>query len=216
MLDTNVELIIAAHRHLHEYGLNPEHLRVVAPIVEISWMEMGWKEHLRRIAQAIQRSDRAEQWLAAFEQEEQVARSLIQQCEVANDIITILVIKPDELLVYGARNVGYVIYQSLGLQPPELIGQEMKRLGDQFHSISIEVSELEDYAGSRLLVAVFPDEKGSTAHSEMIFKSLYWSRLPAVQRKRVHLLDRDEWLPYNPVSIRLQLQRAVALFTSNQ
>ncbi|TKH42849.1 AraC family transcriptional regulator [Paenibacillus terrae] len=216
LLDTNIELIIAAKQHLHQYGLNPEHLRVVAPIVEISWMEMGWKEHLRRIAHAVQRSDRAEQWLAAFEKEEQAARSLIQQCAVAHEIITILVIKPDKLLVYGARNVGYIIYQSLGLRPPELIGQEMKKRGDQFHSIPIEISELAAYAGSQLLVAVFPDEKGSTAHSEKIFRSSYWSSLPAVQRNNVHLLDLDEWLPYNPVSIRLQLQRAVALFTSNQ
>ncbi|WP_068496903.1 AraC family transcriptional regulator [Paenibacillus kribbensis] len=216
LLNTNIELIIAAQQHLHEYGLNSEHLRAAAPIVEISWMEMGWKEHLRRIAQAIQRSEQAEQWLAAFEEEERAARSLVQQSTIVNEIITIVVMKPEGLFVYGARNVGYVIYQSLGLQPPELIGQEMKRLGDQFHSVSIEISELADYAGSRLLVIMFPDEKGSTAHTEMIFKSPYWSRLPAVQRNCVHLLDRDEWVPYNPVSIRLQLQRALALFTSNQ
>ncbi|MEC0180747.1 helix-turn-helix domain-containing protein [Paenibacillus peoriae] len=216
LLDTNIELIIAAKQHLHEYGLNPEHLRVIAPIVEISWMELGWKEHLRRIAHAIQRSEQAERWLAAFEDEERVARSLVQQSTIVNEIITIVVMKPEGLFVYGARNVGYVIYQSLGLKPPELIGQEIKRLGDQFHSVSIELSELADYAGARLLVIMFPDEKGSTAHTEMIFRSPYWSRLPAVQRNCVHLLDLDEWVPYNPVSIRLQLQRAVALFTSNQ
>ncbi|OAB41541.1 AraC family transcriptional regulator [Paenibacillus macquariensis subsp. defensor] len=216
LLDTNIELIIAASQHLDQYGLNAEHLRVVAPIVEISWMDIGWKEHLRIIAQIIQRRDRAERWLADFEEEEQAARLLVQDKGVAKEIITILVIKPEALFVYGARNAGYVIYQSLGLQPPARIKQQIEKHGDQFHSISIEVSELSDYAGDRIMVIVFPDVNGSTAHSEEIFKSNDWHKLSAVQQKGVHLLDRDEWIPYNPISIRLQLQRAVSLFTGNQ
>ncbi|WP_407872231.1 helix-turn-helix domain-containing protein [Paenibacillus sp. P36] len=216
LLNANIELIIAAKEHLHHFGLNPEYLRVVAPIAEISWMEMGWKEHLRLIARSIQRSDRAETWLADFEKEEQAARSLIQQTAVAKEILTILVIKPGKLLIYGGRNVGYVMYQSLGLQPPVRIEHEMRRHGDQFHSIPIELSELDEYVGSRILVIVFPDDNGSIAHSELVFNSPYWNKLPAVERNHVHHLDRDEWIPYNPVSIRLQLQRAIALFTGNQ
>ncbi|QJD83914.1 helix-turn-helix domain-containing protein [Cohnella herbarum] len=216
LLDHNVELIIAASQHLNHFGLSAEHLRAVAPVVEISWMEIGWKEHLRLIANAIERSDRAELWLAEFEQEEQAARSRVQQSGVANEIITILVIKPEKLLVYGARNVGYVMYQSLRLQPPAKIKLEIEKLGDQLHSIPIEISELAEYAGDRLLVIVFPDVKGSTAHSEAIFNSSYWHELSAVQRNNVHHLDMDEWIPYNPVSIRLQLQRAVELFAGIQ
>jgi AraC-like DNA-binding protein/ABC-type Fe3+-hydroxamate transport system substrate-binding protein len=216
LLDSGIELIIAASLHLNHFGLNAGHLRAVAPVVDISWMELGWKEHLRLIAKAIQRSDRAEQWLSEFEREEQAARAKVQQSQAVKETITILVIKPESLLVYGTRNVGYVLYQSLALQPPARIKQEIERLGDQFHSIPIALSELADYAGDRLLVIVFPDVKGSTAHSEAIFSSVYWDELPAVQRNQVHHLEMDEWVPYNPVSIRLQLQRAVALFTSIQ
>ncbi|WP_282942756.1 AraC family transcriptional regulator [Paenibacillus sp. RC67] len=216
LLDNNIELIIAASQHLYQYGMHAEQLRAVAPIVEISWMEIGWKEHLRLIARVIQRRDQAEQWLKDFEKEEHASRSLVKQSGAANEIISILVIKPEQLLVYGARNVGYVLYQSLGLQPPARIKQGIDERGDQFHSIPIEISELAEYAGDRILVIVFPDIKGSTAHSEAVFKSTYWYKLPAVQRNAVHLLDRDAWIPYNPVSIRLQLQRAVALFTNDQ
>jgi AraC-like DNA-binding protein len=212
LLEANIELIIAAKEHLEEYGLNAGQLRAVAPIMEVSWNEIGWKDQLRLIGRAIQRSDRAEQWLDAFEQEELEARAVVQRSAVANEIVTLLVIKPDELLVYGARNVGYVMYQSLGLRAPTLIENEIKRLGDQFHSISIEVSDLVDYAGDRILVIVFPDAKGSTAHTEAIFQSPYWSQLLAVQQKKVQLLELDDWVPYNPASIRLQLGRAVALF----
>lgn len=216
LLDHNIELIIAASQHLNHFGINAEHLRAVAPIVEISWMEIGWKEHFRLIAQVIERSDRAECWLAEFEQEEQAGRLQVQQSSVATEVLTILVIKPEKLLVYGARNVGYVMYQSLGLQPPARIKQEIEKLGDQLHSIPIELSELPEYAGDRILVIVFPDVKGSTVHSEAIFNSSYWYELPAVQRNSVHHLDIDEWIPYNPVSIRLQLQRAIELFAGIQ
>lgn len=214
LLEANIELIIAAKQHLEHFGLNAGQLRAVAPVVEIPWMELGWKDHLRLIGRVTQRSERAEQWLAEFEQEELAARAVVQHSAVAKEIMTILVIKPEGLLVYGARNVGYVMYQSLGLKAPALVEKEMKKLGDQFHSIPIDVTDLADYAGDRILVIVFPDEKGSTAHTEAIFESPYWKQLPAVQRNHLHLLDMDEWVPYNPASIRLQLGRAVALFDS--
>ncbi|MEK8127123.1 helix-turn-helix domain-containing protein [Paenibacillus filicis] len=218
LLENRIELILAAKQHLHQYGLNHMQLRAVAPVIEIEWMEMGWKEHLRLIARAVQQSERAERWLADFEQEERSARLQLQQSsgEAAKEVVTILVLRPEELLVYGARNVGYVIYQSLGLRPPPKIEREMQEKKDQFHSIPIGLPELADYAGDRLLVIVFPDEKGSTAHAESIFQSAEWNKLSAVRNNRVHHLEEEAWIPYNPVSIRLQLQRAVGLWTDHQ
>ncbi|WP_433923101.1 AraC family transcriptional regulator [Paenibacillus taichungensis] len=216
LLDANIELIIAANQHLHMNGLSSERLRSIAPIVEIAWMELGWKEHLRFIAQAIQRLEKAEQWLADFEREEQQAREAIQTSPIVNETLTILVIKPDTLQIYGIRNVGYVMYQSLGLRPSAKIAQEIERFGDQFHSVTIQLSQLQDYEGTRMLVIVFPDEKGSKAHSEGIFNSEYWKGLEAVKRNRIYHLEQEEWIPYNPVSIRLQLGRAVSLWTAIQ
>jgi len=213
LIETKTDLIIAARQHLHHFGLRTEELRAVAPVVEVPWDEMGWKEHLRLIARAVDRSQQAEQWMAVFEQEEQQAREIVKQLPVASEIVTILVLRPEELRVYGGRNAGYVLYRSLGLQPPALIDAEMKKLGDQFHSISITLAELAAYAGDRLLVIVFPDVQGSSAHAEAIFQSAVWKSLPAVQQNRVHQLYEEEWIPYNPVSIRLQLQRAVTLFS---
>lgn len=216
LYETKTELIIASKQHMNHYGMSPEQLRAMAPVVEVSWMELGWKEHFRLIARAIQRSERAEAWLAAFEQEETSARLAVQRSSVAGETLTILVVRPEELLVYGGRNVGYVMYHSLGLRPPLRIRQAMDKLGTPFHSMPIVLSELEEFAGDRIMVIIFPDSKGSTAHADAIFQSREWRDLAAVQRNQVHHLDVDDWVPYNPVSIRLQLQRAVALFTSIQ
>ncbi|WP_042163252.1 AraC family transcriptional regulator [Paenibacillus gorillae] len=216
LLEADIELIIGAQEHLDLSGFHAEHLRAIAPVAEVSWMDMGWKEHLRIIAQIIQRQERAEQWLAEFELEEQAARSLVKQSKAVNETITIVVIKPEQLFIYGNRNFGYVIYQSLGLNPPAKVKQQMDKLGDRFHSIPVDLSELGEYAGDRMLVIIFPDIKGSIEHSETVFKSGHWEELPAVRQGNVHVLDLDEWIPYNPISIRLQLQRAVGLFTANQ
>ncbi|WP_338552774.1 helix-turn-helix domain-containing protein [Paenibacillus sp. KS-LC4] len=216
LLAANVELIIAAKQHMQQVGLRTEQLRSVAPVVEITWMDIGWKEHLRLIAQAVQRVSVAEQWLDTFEQEEREARAIIEQSSFASEVITILVIKPEGLLIYGARNVGYVLYQSLGLRPPAKIAENMDKLGEKFHSVPIEAAELADYAGDRIVVIEFPDDKGSTLHAQSTFETPYWKELHAVQQKKVHVLNKDEWVPYNPISIRLQLGRAVALFMGNQ
>ncbi|WP_426334437.1 AraC family transcriptional regulator [Paenibacillus silvae] len=216
LLDADIELVIAANQHLALNGLGAESLRFVAPIAEIPWMELGWKEHLRLIAQAIQQSEKAERWLAEFDREEQHARALIQKSGLENETLTILVIKPDMLQIYGARNVGYVMYQSLGLRPSERIAQEIQRLGDQFHSVTIQLSELVHYESDWMIVIVFPDEKGSSAHSERILESDHWNGLAAVQHNRIIHLNQDEWVPYNPISIRLQLERALRLWTGVQ
>ncbi|WP_244862522.1 helix-turn-helix domain-containing protein [Paenibacillus sp. J22TS3] len=217
VLDVNgIEVVFAADMHMRHLGLSPERLRLSAPIVHIPWMEIGWKEQFRLLAHYIQRSDQAEQWLADFEQEEESARILVQQSKFANEVIMLLIIKPEEIRVYGARNAGYVMYRSLGLRPPVRIAQEIDKHGEQFHSIGIQLSDLEDYEADRILVIVFPDELGSTAHSERVFASLGWKNHRAVQGGGVHHLVMDEWIPYNPVSIRLQLERAVVLWTGNQ
>ncbi|MBB6695228.1 AraC family transcriptional regulator [Cohnella xylanilytica] len=216
MRDNGVDLIIAAGDHLSHLGLNPGRLREVAPVADVSWMEMGWKEHLRQIARLVGRSDRAERWLAEFEREESAARERMRRIAVAGETVTILVVKPDQLLVYGARNVGYVMYYALGLRPPAGIRREMERHGERFHSLPIELSRLGEFAGDRILSIVFPDARGSVAHSESVFHSSYWDELPAVQRHQTHFLEVDDWIPYNPISIRLQLRRAVALFAGDQ
>ncbi|THF75517.1 helix-turn-helix domain-containing protein [Cohnella fermenti] len=213
LVQNGIELIIAADEHLRELGLRAEQLRVVAPVMRISWMELGWREHLRLIASLLRRSDAAEQWLEEFSEEERVARELVHRGELAKEAVTIFVIKPEQLLVYGGRNVGCIIYHSLGLTPPERIRQELEERGDRFHSVPIRISDLPLYAGDRILVIVWPDAAGSTAHSGNVFGSAEWKELPAVKNGRVHELEMDDWVPYNPVSIRLQLRRAVALFT---
>ncbi len=214
--DNGVDLIIAAGEHLSHLGLNAGQLRVAAPVADVSWMEMGWKEHLRHIARIVDRSDRAERWLAEFEREESAARARVGGTEAASETVTILVVKPDQLLVYGARNVGYVMYHALGLRPPAGIRREMELHGERFHSLPIELSRLGEFAGDRVLVIVFPDARGSVAHSEAVFHSSYWDELPAVRRHKAHYLEVDDWIPYNPISIRLQLRRAVALFAGDQ
>ncbi|MFF2480317.1 helix-turn-helix domain-containing protein [Paenibacillus sp. NPDC058071] len=213
LLENSIELIIASRAVLNQSGLSPEQLRLAAPVIDISWMEMGWKEHFRLIANAVQRSEAAERWLTAFEQEEHAGRLLLKHTSLMEETVSIVVLKPDELLIYGARNAGYVIYKSLGLQPPARIRQKLEKHGECFHSFSIPISELPEYAGDRLLVILFADRLGSTAHAERLFQSAVWQQLPAVLHQKVHMLDQNDWIPYNPVSVQLQLQRAIALLT---
>lgn len=216
LLESGAELLIAAPEHLREYGLHSEQLRVAAPVIEIPWMPLGWQEHLRLIARAIHRTHQAEQWLAAFSAEEHAARERVLQHPVHRETVAIIVVKPGRLLLYGARNAGYVVYRSLALRPPISIGRELERHGDQFHSIVVEPEQLmaPEHEADRLLVIVFPDSKGSVAHAEAVFGAASWRALPAVRSGAVHRLEVDDWIPYNPVSIRLQLQRAEALFSA--
>lgn len=215
LLESKTELIIASDPSSAHLEFNAERLRIIAPVVTVSWMDMGWKEHFRYIANIVQERERAERWLAEFEREEAAARQLISQTDAMHAVVSIVVIKPQQLLVYGARNAGYVIYHSLGLAPPERIRQQLERHGHKFHSLPIALSELPLFASDKMLVIVFPDEEGSTTHADSIVQSDIWQSLPAVQNGQAFMLDQNDWIPYNPVSIQYQLRRAVKLFENN-
>lgn len=211
-----IDIIIAAGEHVEACGLTAARLRAIAPLIDISWMQFGWKDHFRLIARAVNRSELAEKWLSEFEAEELEARRQIAGTRLAAESITVLVCRPESIRIYGARNVGYVLYHSLGLHPSATIAAEIARLGEQFHSIPIEAGQLGDYVGDRLLVLPFPDAKGSFLHLEQLMADVHWQQLPAVRNGKVHRLDQNEWVPYNPVSLRLQLHRAIALFAPGQ
>lgn len=213
LLETKTELIIASDSLSAHVDFSVEQLRIAAPVISVSWMEMSWKEHFRYIARVVQESEKAESWLNSFEEEERAARQLIHTTAARHTTVSIIVLKPHGLFAYGARNAGYVIYQSLGLTPPEPIKQQIERHGHKFHSVPITPAELPQYAGDKLLVIVFPDEKGSVAHAEHTFQSPVWKGLEAVRNNQTFVFDQNEWIPYNPVSILYQLRRAVKLFS---
>ncbi|QGG55660.1 helix-turn-helix domain-containing protein [Paenibacillus sp. B01] len=110
LLDSRIELIVGASPHLERYGQSASRLRVAAPLADIPWMEIGWKDQLSLIARAVQRTERADAWLEAFDREERTARELVQARGLAGQTVSILVAKPGRLLAYGARNAGYVFY----------------------------------------------------------------------------------------------------------
>jgi AraC family transcriptional regulator, transcriptional activator for feuABC-ybbA operon len=211
--ETATELVIASDPSYAHVTFSAERLRAAAPVIVVPWMDMGWKEHFRYIAQILRESEKAESWLAGFEREEKEAREQVASIAgVAQAVVTVLVIKPDRLLIYGARNAGYVLYQSLGLMPPERIREHIASGGPSFHSLRITLEELPDYAGDKLLVIVFNDEKGSAAAVDAVLDSTVWKELPAVRQNEAYIVDQNDWIPYNPISIRNQLRRAVKLF----
>lgn len=215
LLDTKTELVIASDPLFNHLKFDADKLRIAAPIVTVPWMDQGWQDHFRQIASLVQKSEQAERWLAEFRRNEDEARKLVRNTDVANETITILVIKPKGLFAYGARNAGYVLYRSLGLKPPQLIQEQIDKHGDRFHSLPLELSDLHEVDGDRMIVILFSDEKGSTAHADDIFQSSAWRELAAVRKNQVYIVDQNDWIPYNPVSISYQLRRAVSLFTSD-
>lgn len=211
--ETDTELVFASDPSYAHVAFSAERLRAAAPVIAIPWMDMGWKEHFRSIAKILRESEKAELWLADFEREEREAREQITRVAgLEQAVVSILVIKPDKLLIYGARNAGYVLYHSLGLMPPVRIREHIASSGHRFHSLPITLEELPEYAGDKLLVIVFNDEKGSAAAVDAVIRSSVWRELPAVQRNEAYIVDQNDWIPYNPISIRHQLRRAVKLF----
>lgn len=119
----------------------------------------------------------------------------------------------DVLRVYGARNVGHVIYRSLELNPPEYIRQKLaKDPKYNFVYDSISMEKLPELSGDRIIMLVY-DEATKDGMLKEIEQSALWRNLPAVKNHKVYFIKADPWFTYSPLAIDQSLDEAVNMFS---
>lgn len=187
-----------------------EELSKIAPTVLISWMDYDVRGHLEVVADVVGKQEEAKKWLEEFDQKSSEGEAKVK-AKISDETVAIYRISQWGFQAYGPRNIGYVFYNALNINAPELIEQEMAN-NPKYHSTEISLEVLNDYAADHIFLAVDGDEQAKKAFKE-ISESSIWSNLPAVKNGNLYFIDKDTWLPYDPMSIAGQLDEAVKLFT---
>lgn len=178
-------------------------IRQLAPTVVIEWNRLDWRSHFREVARVVGKRREAELWLAQYEKKVERAGAFLRS-KLGEETVSVLHIMLGELLVYGRRNAGAVLFEDLGLNPPYDV--------NSMHTYRIiELEELASYAGDHLLLIVDADP-ASMKTWEMVRTSATWNRLAAVKKYHVYMQYEMPWLDYSPFAHNMVIDQVVALF----
>jgi len=178
-------------------------LEKVAPTIVIPWMKDDWRGHFMTIGTIVGKEVMVRQWIAAYDRKARKAKERITE-RLGHETVALLHLIQGELVVYGKRNGGAVLYDDLGLTPPYN--------KDEIHVIKVlHEAELPYYTGDHLLLVLDKDED-SLSRWERLKHGKLWASLTAVRKKQVHLISETPWLEYSPLAHELILDEAVDLF----
>ncbi|MGG4220104.1 ABC transporter substrate-binding protein [Paenibacillus jamilae] len=191
-----------------------EQLEKIAPTVAVSFGDGDVFKQLRDVAAVLGKDKEAEQWIASFDKKAEEGRKQLAGKFKKDETITIyMTYGKDVLRVYGARNVGHVIYRSLELNPPEYIRQKLaKDPKYNFVYDSISMEKLPELSGDRIIMLVY-DEATKDGMLKEIEQSALWRNLPAVKNHKVYFIKADPWFTYSPLAIDQSLDEAIKMFS---
>ncbi|KJD40659.1 Fe3+-hydroxamate ABC transporter substrate-binding protein [Paenibacillus polymyxa] len=211
VLELQPDLIIATEDTSPEAR---EQLEKIAPTVAVSFGDGDVFKQLRDVAAVLGKDKEADQWIASFDKKAEEGRKKMAGKFKKDETITIyMTYGKDVLRVYGARNVGHVIYRSLELNPPEYIRQKLaKDPKYNFVYDSISMEKLPELSGDRIIMLVY-DEATKDGMLKEIEQSALWRNLPAVKNHKVYFIKADPWFTYSPLAIDQSLDEAVNMFS---
>ncbi|AZH29722.1 Fe3+-hydroxamate ABC transporter substrate-binding protein [Paenibacillus jamilae] len=211
VLELQPDLIIATEDTSPEVK---EQLEKIAPTVAVSFGDGDVFKQLRDVAAVLGKDKEAEHWIASFDKKAEEGRKKLAGKFKKDETITIyMTYGKDVLRVYGARNVGHVIYRSLELNPPEYIRQKLaKDPKYNFVYDSISMEKLPELSGDRIIMLVY-DEAAKDGMLKEIEQSALWRNLPAVKNHKVYFIKADPWFTYSPLAIDHSLDEAIKMLS---
>jgi len=191
------------------YSDAPENDRLLplAPVLEIPFKTMSWREQFRYIADIASRSALAEQWLEQFDERLQQMQARLDRDWGRRGTVAVWELGDDK--AYGiSSSYGrgcQLLYSEFGFRPPERMLRE--GIEDKGY-IETEIGRIADYGADHIFVL------GKSTMWDSVAGSERWSSLEAVKAGRVYRLERsDMFYGFDPLSSQAQLTEMMRLLT---
>ncbi len=197
------------------YGDDPqsEQLSAYAPVQRLEIEQYHWRRQWLWLAERVQRSQQAQDWLQQWDMALQQARQQMQSWLERHETVGIYKIVSEKVYVYGnLRSMGGpLIYDGLHCEPPAQVRQQLIDTGRL--NIEVPLEQLHLYAADHMIVIHYPMEHqngtqyGAQRHIPTpVMSSPLWRQLPAVRSGQVHAMDRHFFYGFDPLSQQLQLK----------
>ncbi|MBT2290770.1 AraC family transcriptional regulator [Paenibacillus albidus] len=186
----------------------------LAPVIELPFKQMSWREQFSRIATIADRQPQAEAWLEHYDELCSKAGQRLDQSIGLRG--TAIVWEIDERTAYCfSSSFGrgcQVLYGDLGFSPPAKIVD--RGIADTGY-IEASIEAVAEYPADHILITGIPSSPEGRLRLSRLFQSERWLSLEAVRRNRVYLLNQSNlFYGFDPLSTMAQLQVLIRALTS--
>lgn len=152
-----------------------------------------WRQTLTKIGEILQREDQAAAVLEAYDAKVDEAKTAIEGAVPGESAAILWLISETIYLVDESVASGAVLYDDLGLTPPNLVTDIPEENRNSWNPISMEA--LADLDADHIFLI-----NGEGAESETL-KTAVWNNLPAVKAGQVYELPaKSSWLYSGPIA----------------
>ncbi|MGG3282063.1 helix-turn-helix domain-containing protein [Paenibacillus solani] len=190
-------------------------LLTLAPVLELPFKTMSWREQFRFIACTINKQAAAEEWLSRYD--ELVDCSNVELNRVLGERGTAVVweICADTAYCFsGSFGRGsQILYDDIGFRPPVRLVEEGLHLQG---FVEANIEEIAFYDADHIFITSLPDHPYGQKRVDALFGSQAWRELEAVRTNRVYVLDQPElFFGYDPISSQAQLHEMMQVLTGH-
>lgn len=194
-----------------------EQLSKIAPTIVIPWMYGDVFTQFKEVANVLGKEKEADEWIARLDDKAAEGREKIAGKIGKDQVVSIfMTYEKDTLRLYGARNIGHVLYRSLQLTPPSFIQEKLAKDPDfeEFVYEDISMEKLPDYAGDKIIMLTYGEEtQQKDSMLSQIEESSLWKSIDAVKNNDVYYIGDDPWFTYAPIAIEKSLDEAIKLLS---
>lgn len=206
LLHARPELIIGFERTDYEEPDKADLFRHIAPTCTVPF-HGEWRDHLRIISRAVNRTEAADLWLEQYETSAERSRSAIQH-QIEDQTVAVAQFENGRFQLFGSRNLGTVLYRDLGFAMP-------RELANVSHSQMLTIEELAAYNIDHLILFTGGDHRKSEAFRHSIESNAAWRELKATRSGHIYDLGASRsYSCYTSLSHALFLRRTTELFMS--
>lgn len=203
--------LIVAPTYFYNYPEVMKALEQIAPVLTIPWGQLDKLEEVRLLGTLLGRTQEAEDWIAQLQQSAIEARKVITPFLQSGSTAGIFELSHDNLwlIPYLSVRSAYTLYQLLGLRAPQAIQQEVLQPGKH---LKVKEQDLPLYAANHMFLIV-PTDDTESFRTKLMQRSV-WQQLVYEQGCQLHLLKLNEFWFDDGLSLEIQLDVMVNLFTN--
>ncbi|WP_162241950.1 AraC family transcriptional regulator [Paenibacillus sp. Leaf72] len=206
LLQARPELIIGFERTDYEEPDKADLFRHIAPTCTVPF-HGEWRDHLRMIGRAVNRTEAADLWLEQYETSAERSRNAIQH-QIEDQTVAVAQFENGRFQLFGSRNLGTVLYRDLGFAMP-------RELANVSHSQMLTIEELAAYNIDHLILFTGEEHQKREAFKHSIESNAAWRELKAARSGHIYDLGASRsYSCYTSLSHALFLRRATELFMS--
>jgi len=205
---------VLGYEHMTPYEY--EQLSGFAEIIRVNWQSQDVYEQMSQVAAVLGKQKQEKKWMEEHFAKLHKVRNQMRSHFGDNDTCAAIVVNGNGFSVAGDRNMGHVLFRSLGLKPHPAVQEHIQDYtGTNVFTELLPFESLSRYDADRIFVMANAKDPDATAAFARLRQTEIWSNLKAVKQAAVHVVPYDRWWMYTPLAIDGQLDALPTLLQRN-